>query len=107
VSPDELKSTQRIWPDFHHATNLLESGRAVDFLSETHARAFSLLGDAQSIAAQLIGLLTELYNLDIEFDYVVLHPIPNPPTPDSGPDSYIERVPSEILPVVRDSLAKI
>jgi len=52
-------------------------------------------------------LLTELYNLDIEFEYVVLHPIPNPPTPDYGPDAYLERVPSEILPIVRDSLAGV
>jgi 5,10-methylenetetrahydromethanopterin reductase len=106
-SPDELKSRQGIWPDFHHNTDLLESGRVVDFLSEAHARAFSLLGDAQSITAQLLDLLTELYNLDIEFEYVVLHPIPNPPTPDYGPDAYLERVPSEILPIVRDSLAGV
>jgi len=107
VSPDELKSMRGIWPDFHHATNLLESGRTVDFLSEAHARAFSLLGDAQSVAAQLISLLAELHNLDIEFEHVVLHPIPNPPTPDFGPEAYIERVPSEILPIVRDSLTEI
>ena len=106
-SPEVLKSREGIWPDFHHAIDLLESGRVVDFLSETHARAFSLLGNAHSIAAQLINLLTELHKIDIEFDYVVLHPIPNPPTPDFGSKAYIERVPTEILPVVRDSLAGI
>jgi hypothetical protein len=36
---------------------------------------------------------------------VVLHPIPNPPTPDEGPGSYLERVPREILPAVRNALS--
>jgi hypothetical protein len=44
--------------------------------------------------------------LDIEFEYVVLQPIPNPPTPDLGKESYIERVPERILSTVRNSLIK-
>ena len=106
-SPKLLKSREGIWPDFHHAVDLIQSGQVVDFLSEAHARAFSLLGNAQSIADQLIGLLSELYSIDIAFDHVVLHPIPNPPTPDFGPDAYIERVPTEILPIVRESLTGV
>ena len=106
-SPKLLKSREAIWPDFHHAVDLIQSGQVVDFLSEAHAHAFSLLGNAQSIADQLIGLLSELYSIDITFDHVVLHPIPNPPTPDFGPDAYIERVPTEILPIVRESLTGV
>ena len=32
------------------------------------------------------------------FDHVVLHPIPNPPTPDEGERGYMARVAREVLP---------
>ena len=38
------------------------------------------------------------------FDYVVLHPIPNPPTPDDAERGYTARVAREILPAVRRAL---
>ena len=44
--------------------------------------------------------------LDFEFEYVVLQPIPNPPTPDLGNEAYIERVPEHILSAVRNALNK-
>jgi len=40
-----------------------------------------------------------------EFDYVVLHPIPNPPTPDDPDHGYTARVAREVLPTVRRALA--
>jgi hypothetical protein len=44
--------------------------------------------------------------LEIEFEYVVLQPIPNPPTPDLGKESYMEQVPAHILSIVRNALIK-
>ena len=41
----------------------------------------------------------------LEFKYVVLQPMPNPPSPDPEYQSFLERVPREILPGVRESLA--
>ena len=40
--------------------------------------------------------------INIDFEYVVLQPIPNPPTPDLGAHAYIERVPREILSAVKE-----
>ena len=102
--PDVIKEEEGIWPDFHHHTKLEESGRAVDFLSPEHARSFALIGDAKSISTQLVEIISEASVLGIDFEYVVLQPIPNPPTPDPGPDSYLERVPKEIISVVKKSI---
>ena len=104
--PEELKKQGKVWPDFHHAPDLIESGRAVDFLSERHADAFCLRGNAPQIANQIVRILKECKELNIEFEYVVLQPIPNPPTPDLGKGSYIERVPEHILSIVKKSLLK-
>ena len=49
-SVDELK--RKVYPDFHHAPDLVESGRLVDFLDEETADSFSLFGSAQDIAGQ-------------------------------------------------------
>ena len=54
------------------------------------------------IVSQLVAVLRAS---PAEFDYVVLHPIPNPPTPDEGERGYTARVAREILPRVRDALA--
>ena len=48
--PEEIKRAQGVWPDFHHARDLLASGRAVGFLPEAAADAFSLWGPARRIA---------------------------------------------------------
>ena len=102
--PDIIKETEGVWPDFHHSTDLLTSGKAVDFLTEDQARAFCLIGNAKSIANQIVSLLKDANALGIDFEYVVLHPIPNPPEPDLGPQSYLERVPAEIIPEVKHLL---
>jgi len=103
--PDLFKSDARVWPDFHHAPDLVSSGRYVDFLTADHAGAFCLQGSASAIADQLAELLRSASDEGIEFEYVVLQPIPNPPTPDPGPQAYIEKVPSDIFPRLKALLA--
>jgi 5,10-methylenetetrahydromethanopterin reductase len=99
--PDELKERHDVWPDFHHAPDLEASGRVVEFLSDEVAASFCLAGDAGAIVDQLVATLEAA---PAPFDWVVLHPIPNPPTPDPGPGSYLERVAREVLPAARERL---
>jgi 5,10-methylenetetrahydromethanopterin reductase len=100
-SPETLKRDQQVFPDFHHAPDLAASGRAVDFLPTSAADAFSLRGGPAEVADQLIDVLRRS---PAEFDYVVLHPIPNPPSPDDLERGYTARVAREVLPRVRLAL---
>ncbi len=105
--PEILKRERGVWPDFHHDADLLKAGRAVDFLSTAHADAFALRGTADAVAAQLVGVLSEASRAGLEFEYVVLHPIPNPPAPDDAEDGYTVRVARQVLPAVREQLARL
>jgi len=100
--PETLKRERKVWPDFHHAVDLEASGRVVDFLPEPVADAFCLRGGPAEIASRLVDTLRAA---PAEFDYVVLHPIPNPPSPDEGEQGYTARVAREVLPKVRRALA--
>jgi 5,10-methylenetetrahydromethanopterin reductase len=100
-SPETLKRDQQVFPDFHHAPDLAASGRAVDFLPTSAADAFSLRGGPAEVADQLIDVLRRS---PAQFDYVVLHPIPNPPSPDDLERGYTARVAREVLPHVRRAL---
>jgi 5,10-methylenetetrahydromethanopterin reductase len=100
--PETLKHERHVWPDFHHAVDLDASGRVVDFLPVEAADAFALRGGPAEITRQLVAVLRAA---PVEFDYVVLHPIPNPPSPDEGERGYTARVAREILPEVRHALA--
>ena len=102
ADPETLKHRHQVWPDFHHAPDLESSGRVVDFLPPTVADAFALRGGPTEIADQLIQVLRAS---PAEFDHVVLHPIPNPPTPDEGEKGYMSRIAREVLPIVRRALA--
>jgi alkanesulfonate monooxygenase SsuD/methylene tetrahydromethanopterin reductase-like flavin-dependent oxidoreductase (luciferase family) len=99
--PETLKHRHQVWPDFHHAPDLEASGRVVDFLPASAADAFALRGGPDEIAAQLVAVLRAA---PVAFDHVVLHPIPNPPTPDEGERGYMARVAREVLPGVRRAL---
>ena len=52
--PERLKRDRQVWPDFHHATDLEASGRAVDFLPPAAADAFCLHGGPGDIVEQLL-----------------------------------------------------
>ena len=99
--PETLKRERQVFPDFHHAPDLEASGRAVDFLPASAADAFSLRGGPAEVAEQLIDVLRRA---PAEFDYVVLHPIPNPPSPDDPERGYTARMAREVLPRVRLAL---
>src|SRR5204862_7508892 len=99
--PERLKHDHQVWPDFHHAPDLDASGRVVEFLPTDAADAFALRGGPAEIAKQLVEVLSVA---PAQFDHVVLHPLPNPPTPDDPERGYTARVAREILPAVRRAL---
>jgi 5,10-methylenetetrahydromethanopterin reductase len=99
--PETLKREQKVWPDFHHATDLEASGRVVDFLPAAAADAFCLRGSPADIVAQLLDVIGAA---PVAFDYVCLHPIPNPTVPDDPAHGYMARVAREVLPRVRAGL---
>jgi 5,10-methylenetetrahydromethanopterin reductase len=100
--PERLKHEHQVWPDFHHAPDLDASGRVVDFLPTAAATAFALRGGPAEVADQCVQVLRDA---PAEFDYVVLHPIPNPPTPDDPDHGYTARAAREVLPRIRRALA--
>src|SRR2546429_6233429 len=99
--PEALKRDRHVWPDFHHAPDLDMSGRVVDFLPTQAADAFALRGGPAEVTRQLIDVLRAA---PASFDYIVLHPIPNPSWPDDPDRGYTARVAREILPAVRRAL---
>ena len=99
--PEKLKHEQKVWPDFHHAADLLASGRAVDFLPTEAADAFCLRGGPREIVAQLVAALRAA---PAEFEHVVLHPVPNPIFPTDPERDYTARIAREVLPDVRAAL---
>jgi 5,10-methylenetetrahydromethanopterin reductase len=101
AAPERLKRDHDVWPDFHHAPDLEASGRVVRFLPDAAADAFALRGGPAEVADRLVAALRES---PVGFDYVVLHPIPNPPSPDEGDRGYMARMAREVLPRVRHAL---
>jgi 5,10-methylenetetrahydromethanopterin reductase len=101
--PETLKHDRNIWPDFHHAPDLEASGKAVDFLPVEAADAFSLRGGTGEVAERLLGALRAA---PAAFDYVVLHPIPDPKWPSDPDNDYTARIAREVLPQVRKELEK-
>jgi alkanesulfonate monooxygenase SsuD/methylene tetrahydromethanopterin reductase-like flavin-dependent oxidoreductase (luciferase family) len=99
--PEQLKREHQVWPDFHHAPDLEASGRVVDFLPTAAADAFALRGGPAEIAERLVDVLRKA---PAAFAHVVLHPIPNPPSPDDPERGYTARMAREVLPRVRRQL---
>ncbi len=74
----ELK--QQLWPDFHHAADLVAAGGLVDFLDDDVAASFSFFGTPADIAGQIRDLVAEVPQVEI----VVPHPVPLPLGRDLG-----------------------
>jgi 5,10-methylenetetrahydromethanopterin reductase len=101
--PETLKHDRNVWPDFHHAPDLEASGKVVDFLPVEAADAFSLRGGTAEVAERLVAALRAA---SASFDYVVLHPIPDPKWPSDPEHDYTARTAREVLPQVRKELEK-
>ncbi|MGF1597898.1 MAG: LLM class flavin-dependent oxidoreductase [Acidimicrobiales bacterium] len=89
---EELK--KQIWPDFHHADDLVRSGGLVDFLDDEVAASFSFAGSDQDVADQLRAVVAAVPEAGI----VVPHPVPMP-----GPDDirrHIRRVCEGVMPLI-------
>ncbi|MDE0191716.1 MAG: LLM class flavin-dependent oxidoreductase [Gammaproteobacteria bacterium] len=65
---------KQVYPDFHHASDLVASGNLVDFLADETADSFSLFGTTHDIASQLRRAIEITGRADI----VVPHPVPMP-----------------------------
>lgn len=69
---EQLK--KQLWPDFHHAADLVAAGGLVDFLSDEIADSFAFYGTAADISAQIAAVIAEVPEVEI----VVPHPVPMP-----------------------------
>lgn len=101
-SPRDLKRRNIVWPDFHHDPDLLKSGDVVSFLSEETASAFCLWGNTNDISEQLLSVLK---SSPINFEYVILQPIPNPTWPNDNDEDFTSRIAKDVLPRVRTELS--
>jgi 5,10-methylenetetrahydromethanopterin reductase len=69
---EELKA--KLWPDFHHAADLVAAGGLVDFLPDEVAAHFSFHGTDADVAAQVQALVAAVPEVEI----IVPHPVPMP-----------------------------
>lgn len=92
----ELKG--QVWPDFHHARDLVAAGRLVGFLSEEAVRAFALYGSPGEITQQL----QEVLGLGLPLDVVIPHPVLAPPRDAATrePD-YVESFATRVMARIR------
>ncbi|MFT7601627.1 MAG: 5,10-methylenetetrahydromethanopterin reductase [Acidimicrobiales bacterium] len=89
---EELK--EQLWPDFHHAKDLVAAGSLVDFLDDEVAASFSFFGSSQDVIDQITDLLAEVPGVDI----LVPHPVPMP-VRDQMAD-YVNWLGHDILPAI-------
>ena len=80
---EELK--QQVYPDFHHAPDLVESGNLVSFLDEETADSFALFGSAEDIAGQIRDAIAIAGRVDIVVAHPVPMPVPGEPVPRALP----------------------
>jgi 5,10-methylenetetrahydromethanopterin reductase len=71
AGPSVKTLKKQIFPDFHHARDLVAAGTAVDFLPRAAADGFALYGDFDMIAAQLQRTLA----VDVPISLVLPHPM--------------------------------
>ena len=93
---------QQVWPDFHHHHDLVASGKIVEFIGDDAASAFSMHGNAETVAGQY----AEVLQLGLRVDAIVAHPVPTPAEDGPRPD-YMERFATEVLPLIANALARV
>jgi len=102
--PDVHQLQAKVFPDFHHHPDPVESGNIVDFLPPAAADAFSVRGSAAEVTQQLVDVLS----LGIPFEIVVPQPVPTPPPPSVVQGAtYMERIAREVIPAVRARLGSV
>lgn len=87
---EELK--RHVRPDFHHATDLVAAGEAVDFLDDEIAASFSFAGSGTDVVDQLRAVMAAVPETEI----AVLHPVPMPRGRELG--GYVTWLGDEVLP---------
>jgi 5,10-methylenetetrahydromethanopterin reductase len=80
--------SQRVWPDFHHAPDLVASGELVSFLTDAAAESFSVFGTPRDIAGQLRAAIDAVGRVDV----VVPNPMPKPQPSDDFARWFAEQV---------------
>ena len=94
---------RRVYPDFHHAPDLVESGNLVGFLGEETAEAFALFGSAETIAGQIREAIAVAGRVDVVVPHPVPMPVPGEPVARALPPSlagadYKTWFASEVMP---------
>ena len=89
---EELK--EQLWPDFHHASDLVAAGGLVDFLDDEIASSFSFFGTANDVADQARAILSQVPEAEI----LVPHPVPMPLRDELG--QYIDWLGDRVLPAL-------
>lgn len=80
--------SQRVWPDFHHARDLVAWGELVSFLTDAAAESFSVFGVPRDIAGQLRAAIDAVGRVDV----VVPNPMPKPHPSDDFARWFAEQV---------------
>ncbi|MYI86977.1 MAG: LLM class flavin-dependent oxidoreductase, partial [Dehalococcoidia bacterium] len=101
--PDVEDLKKQVYPDFHHAPDLVESGNLVSFLDDETADSFALFGSADDIARQLRAAIEAVGRVDIVVPHPVPMPVPGSPIPRSVPPAlagadYKTWFASEVMP---------
>lgn len=101
--PDVEELKKQVYPDFHHAPDLVGSGNLVSFLDEETADSFALFGSADDIAGQLRAAIETVGRVDIVVPHPVPMPVPGAPIERSVPPAitgadYKTWFASEVMP---------
>ena len=93
--PDVELLRERVWPDFHHASDLAAAGGVVNFLGDDAVDAFAVVGGTDEIVGQLRGVL----NLGLPISTVIVHrlPVRSASKPGRGERDWKEIVARDVL----------
>jgi 5,10-methylenetetrahydromethanopterin reductase len=97
---EELQA--QVYPDFHHASDLVAAGGVVDFLDDDAAASFTLSGSAQDVADQIAATLDLAFPVDVVVPHPVPNPVPGAAVPRAGHDGdYKTWFAEAVMPLLR------